>query len=62
MRHPLRAPEYRALAAASLEAAGACALPHVQAKHEHAARTWTELADAEDARLASRARMTLSGV
>jgi len=62
LRHPLRAPEYRALAAAALEAAGKCALPHVQAKHEHAARTWSDLADAEDARAATRVRMTTSGV
>lgn len=62
MRNPLRAPEYRVLAAAALEAADKCGLPHVQAKHQHAARTWTDLADAEDARLASRVRMTSSDV
>ncbi|MEH0196944.1 hypothetical protein V7S57_15035 [Caulobacter sp. CCNWLY153] len=62
MRHPFRAPEYRALAATALQAAGASSLPHVQAKHEQAARTWSELADAEDARMAARAQTPPSGV
>lgn len=62
MRHPYRAPEYRALAAAALKAADDSPLPRVQAKQEQAARTWNDLADAEDARMAARAQTSPSDV
>ena len=52
--HPLRATEYRERAAAELAAGSATRLDQVRAKHEQAARVWTELADAEDARESQR--------
>jgi hypothetical protein len=50
--NPLLAAEYRERAAAERAAGEASGLEQVRAKHEEAARVWTGLADAEDARRA----------
>jgi hypothetical protein len=60
--NPLLAAEYRRRAAAERAAGEATGLEQVRAKHEEAARVWTGLADAEDARHAeSLARQRQSG-
>ena len=48
--------EYRMRAAEAVAAGAEAALDHVRAKHEKSARVWTELAEAEAARLKDRAR------
>ncbi len=54
VKYPIRADEYRARAAAELEAGAASPLDHVRTKHARAAEVWTNLADAEEARGAAR--------
>jgi hypothetical protein len=46
-----KAEEYRARAKAASEAAGAASLDSVRANHTRAEQRWTELAEAEDARV-----------
>lgn len=48
--------EYRARASDATAAGADAVLDHVRAKHEQAAKVWTELADAEQSRLEDRAR------
>jgi hypothetical protein len=50
VKYPIRAEEYRARAAAELEAGSASPLEHVRAKHARAAQVWTDLAEADEAR------------
>jgi hypothetical protein len=54
IRHPIRADEYRARAVAETATGAASGLDHVRAKHERAAKVWTDLAEAEDARAGQR--------
>jgi hypothetical protein len=56
VHNPIRAEEYRARAAAEAALRAAATLEQVRAKHDRAAKVWTDLADAEDARAAERAR------
>ena len=51
-RYELRAAEYRARAEEDEAKGVASALHSVRAKHAQAARTWTELAEAEEQRAA----------
>jgi len=55
IHHPTRAAEYRARAAAEAAAGAASPLDQVRAKHERAAKVWTDLAVVEDVRGAERA-------
>ena len=54
VKHPIRADEYRARAAAEVEAGAASPLEQVRTKHARAAQVWTDLADAEEVRGAAR--------
>ena len=54
IKHPIRADEYRARAAAEAEAGAASALEQVRSKHARAALVWAEMALAEDVRGAER--------
>lgn len=49
-KYPIRAEEYRARAAAELEAEASSPLEHVRTKHARSAQVWTSLAEAEEAR------------
>ena len=51
-RYALKAAEYRARAEDDAARGRASALQSVREKHERAAQTWTDLADAEDLRAA----------
>ncbi len=55
-RYAILAEEYRERAREALKAAEATSLAEVRRKHETAAQVWTDLADAQDARAAERAR------
>jgi hypothetical protein len=62
-KHPIRADEYRARAAAEAEAGAASPLAQVRTKHERAAQVWTDLAMAEEARGSEReARAALAAL
>lgn len=61
LKYPIRADEYRARAAAELEASAASTLEQVRTKHERSAQVWTNLADAEEARGAVRQARTAVG-
>lgn len=50
VKHPIRAEEFRARAAAEAEAGAASPLEQVRVKHERAAQVWTDLALAEEVR------------
>ena len=50
VKYPIRADEYRARAAAELEAGAASPLEHVREKHVRSAQVWTDLAEAEEHR------------
>ena len=50
VKYPIRAEEYRARAAAEVEAGATSPLEHVRTKHARAAQVWTDLAEAEEAR------------
>lgn len=50
VKYPIRAEEYRARAAAELEAGAASPLEHVRTKHARSAQVWTNLAEAEEVR------------
>lgn len=50
LKHPIRAVEYRARAAAEIEAGAASPLEQVRAKHARAAQVWSDLAAIEDVR------------
>lgn len=52
--HAAKAQEYRDRAAAELTAGAATTLEQVREKHARAAQVWTEMADAEEARLADK--------
>jgi hypothetical protein len=52
--HDLKAEEYRARARAASVAADSAVLARVRERHEQAARTWADLAEAEDARVVTR--------
>jgi hypothetical protein len=52
--HDLKAEEYRARARAATAAADSATLTRVRERHEQAARTWADLAEAEDARVVTR--------
>lgn len=54
--YSVKAADYRAKAASELLVGAAATLDHVRAKHDRAARVWTELAEAEDARAAQKIR------
>lgn len=58
LKYPIRVDEYRARAAAELEAGAASPLEQVRTKHERSAQVWTNLADAEEARGAVRQART----
>ena len=49
-KHPIRADEYRARAAAEVEAGAASPLEQVRRKHARAAQVWSDMALAEEAR------------
>lgn len=53
-KHQLKAEEYRARAEAASAAADSATLARVREQHHQAARTWSELAQAEAARSESR--------
>jgi hypothetical protein len=54
-KHPIRADEYRARAAAEAEAGAASPLEQVRTKHARAAQVWADMALAEEARGTERA-------
>jgi hypothetical protein len=54
-QHNEKAQDYRDRAAAELTAGAAASLDQVRMKHERAARVWTDMAEAEDAREAEKA-------
>jgi hypothetical protein len=56
-RYAILADEYRQRAHEASLAAAAATLDEVRRKHETAAAVWTELADAQEARAAERARV-----
>jgi hypothetical protein len=53
--HAAKALEYRERAAAELNAGAATSLDQVREKHARAAKVWTDMANAEEARLAEKA-------
>lgn len=63
VKYPIRADEYRARAVAEADAGAASPLEQVRTKHARAAQVWTDLAEAEEARGATReARAALGAV
>lgn len=54
-RYPDRSSEFRAYAAAEAAAGAVASLAQVRAKHERAARMWSDLAEQEDTRARERA-------
>ena len=59
--HIAKSQEYRDRAAAELSAGAAASLDQVRLKHERAAQVWTDMADAEDARLAEKTARAAAG-
>jgi hypothetical protein len=53
-KHELKADEYRARAKDASAAADSATLARVRERHEQAARTWSDLADAVEARTLTR--------
>jgi hypothetical protein len=53
-KHDIKAEEYRVRARAASAAADSATLAQVRERHEQAARTWWDLADAETARAMTR--------
>jgi hypothetical protein len=59
-KHQLKAEEYRARAREAFAAAESATLDRVREQRQAAAASWTDLADAEEARLAATRRASVS--